>query len=165
MFFKCSKLVSAIAAFAIGTTSFSIASVALHSPAIAQASQTTARTNQVTGFELLQGNPSWRSQIISRVAQSSFVFYSNGYFEFHSPGRTDVYPLTGEYERNGNTLYFTAFGSNGSSSDSAMSGSLNIGTSVATIEVVAGSSISACLITGCSGVNSNSHYRVQMQVQ
>jgi hypothetical protein len=157
------KLFAIVANLVVGATSLFSASAIVNTP-IANA-QIVASPNQITEFTLLQGNPSWQQAILNRMVQSSFKFNPDGSFEFHSPGRTDVFPLKGQYERKGNTLYFTAFGSNGSSAESALSGNIDLETSIANIEVVSGAGLSACVITGCSGVNSNSHYKVQMIVQ
>lgn len=112
--------------------------------------QTVTRTVQVTRFRILVGQPSWQSAIVNDISQSQFVFYPNGYFEFYGQQSNDVYRLTGEYQRNDDTVVFAALSESNSSFRQGLAGNFDLTTSVISIEMVLGDRVGPCLTaTGC----------------
>jgi hypothetical protein len=72
----------------------------------AAAAQTALDVRQILGFQLLQGQPQWAPQIQQRLVRTTFVLYPNGQIVIDSPGRSDLYPLSGHYQVQGQIISF-----------------------------------------------------------
>ncbi|NUW33979.1 hypothetical protein HTZ77_21450 [Nonomuraea sp. SMC257] len=76
------------------------------------------RVGRLLSFQQVKGTPSARAQ--ARVANAVFTFFDNGTFAFTTTDvRTDLYPLRGRYQINGNRVSMTAHGSSAIGGSSA----------------------------------------------
>ncbi|MFF3443072.1 hypothetical protein [Streptosporangium sp. NPDC002721] len=67
------------------------------------------RTARVTHFQQLKGRAAWRGSAFSRVQNAVWVFSGNGTFVFNTTNvRSDLYPLRGRFQRQGNSWVFAA---------------------------------------------------------
>lgn len=87
------------------------------------------RTARVTRFQQLKGQSAWANSALSRVRNAVWVFSGNGTFAFNTTNvRTDLYPLRGRFQRQGNSWVFAANGSSrigGSSNFTEMVGNID----------------------------------------
>jgi hypothetical protein len=74
--------------------------------AVAQA-QSVFRTQQVISLDVIQGRPQSRQNAIERLAGAAWQFNPDGTFIFApANSRTDIYPLSGTFQTQGNTTNF-----------------------------------------------------------
>jgi hypothetical protein len=135
--------------------------------AVAQA-QSIFQTQQILSLDVLRGQPQWRQNAIQRLAGAGWQFNPNGTFIFApANSRTDLYPLRGTFQQQGNVATFQASGSanSGTSANQAqVSGRIDFssGQPVMIIDWATGS-INAAVVNGTSFGNSpSSYYRSQL---
>ncbi|WP_329083864.1 MULTISPECIES: hypothetical protein [unclassified Streptosporangium] len=87
------------------------------------------RTARVTRFEQVKGQAAWANSALSRVQNAVWVFSGNGTFAFTTTNvRSDLYPLRGRFQRQGDSWVFAANGSSrigGSSSFTEVVGNID----------------------------------------
>ncbi|MFI6325483.1 hypothetical protein ACIBG8_48755 [Nonomuraea sp. NPDC050556] len=145
-----------------------IAAVTLIStvPAAAETGTVRLRTQQILRFEQLAGQTSWQTSAYNRVANAYWVFYSNGTFAFNTTNvRTDLYPLYGKYQVNGNTVAFSAHNSAGGAF-TEMIGRIDFGarTPVMKLNWASGAGYGAVVNNQRFGATASSHYAVTLTV-
>lgn len=67
------------------------------------------RVKEILEFQQIQGNPQWIDSAKARFLSAVWRFESDGTFTF-APGnsRSDLYPLKGKFEADGNKLIYSA---------------------------------------------------------
>ncbi|NUW39316.1 hypothetical protein [Nonomuraea rhodomycinica] len=76
------------------------------------------RVGRLLAFQQVKGAPSARAR--ARVANAVFTFFDNGTFAFTTTDvRTDLYPLRGRYQINGDRVSLSAHGSSAIGGSSA----------------------------------------------
>ncbi|MFF5246259.1 hypothetical protein ACFY3V_18405 [Streptosporangium sp. NPDC000095] len=122
------------------------------------------RTARVTRFQQVKGQPAWANSALSRVRNAVWVFSGNGTFVFNTTNvRTDLYPLRGRFQRQGNSWVFAANGSSrigGSGSFTEMVGSIDFSGNqpVMTFRWASGASYGAVVNNQRFGAGASSAY-------
>jgi hypothetical protein len=126
---------------------------------------TVCRVGRVLDLQVVQGQQEWASRAAARVAGSAWQFNDNGTFIFApANSRTDLYPMQGTFQRQGNLIQFrgsSATGSTVSRLNASVQGQIDLSQSPPVLSLGwATSSITAAVVNSSRfGQNSTSLYR------
>jgi hypothetical protein len=70
--------------------------------------QSLLTVQRITAFQMLQGLPQWSASVQQRLSRTSFVLQPNGVIIIRAPGRSDLYPLSGNFQQEGPQIRFYA---------------------------------------------------------
>lgn len=134
-------------------------------------SQAVFRTQQVISLNVIQGQPQFRQNAIQRLAGAAWQFNPNGTFVFApANSRTDLYPLSGTFQTQGNITRFQGSrraNSSVSSNLAQVNGIIDLssGQTVMTINWSTGSLMGAVVNNTGFGTSPGSAYQSQLILQ
>ena len=90
----------------IGLSTVTAVSMFLFNPGSALA-QIVFATQEITNFQVVVGQSRWQQRAIQRLQGATWQFNPNGTFIFApTNARSDLYPLQGNYQQQGNKIIF-----------------------------------------------------------